>query len=193
MEEQKRRAEADKLAAITELEQRSREFLQEKEEKKRLEAKIEAMQSQLLIGGNKLEDSHAFRCASTTCLDTCCIRHAHVHRTLLAREQRRIRDEYEARLQELERERTSVGQDRAQVAQYQALVVKQRDIMLALTQRLTERDDTVLGLQEEVEAYDSRVKYVVLLYDDAHTWCGCVVCWSVQYACTAAVYTPLTT
>lgn len=81
-------------------------------------------------------------------------------RTLLAREQRRIRDEYEARLQELERERTSVGQDRAQVAQYQALVVKQRDIMLALTQRLTERDDTVLGLQEEVEGYDSRVKYV---------------------------------
>lgn len=64
VEEQKRRAEADKLAAITALEQRSREFLQEKEEKKRLEAKIQAMQSQLLIGGNKLEDSHAFRCAA---------------------------------------------------------------------------------------------------------------------------------
>ena len=34
-EEQKRRAEADKLAAITALEQRSREFMLEKEEKRR--------------------------------------------------------------------------------------------------------------------------------------------------------------
>ncbi len=61
VEEQKRRAEADKLAAITALEQRSREFLREKEEKKQLEAKISAMQSQLLIGGQKLEDTVAFR------------------------------------------------------------------------------------------------------------------------------------
>ena len=43
-EEQKRRAEADKLAALTALEMRSKEFLQEKEEKRALEAKIRAMQ-----------------------------------------------------------------------------------------------------------------------------------------------------
>ncbi len=61
MEEQKRRAEADKLAAITALEQRSREFMREKEEKRRLEARIANMQSQLLIGGNKLEDTPVFR------------------------------------------------------------------------------------------------------------------------------------
>ena len=62
MEEQKRRAEADKLAAITALEQRSREFMREKEEKRRLEARIANMQSQLLIGGSKLEDTPVFRC-----------------------------------------------------------------------------------------------------------------------------------
>ena len=61
MEEQKRRAEADKLAAITALEQRSREFMREKEEKRRLEARIANMQSQLLIGGSKLEDTPVFR------------------------------------------------------------------------------------------------------------------------------------
>lgn len=44
VEEQKRRAEADKLAALTALEKRSREFLREKEEKRALEAKISAMQ-----------------------------------------------------------------------------------------------------------------------------------------------------
>ena len=57
VEEQKRRAEADKLAAITALEQRSREFMREKEEKRRLETRIANMQSQLLIGGSKLEDT----------------------------------------------------------------------------------------------------------------------------------------
>lgn len=55
-------------------------------------------------------------------------------------------------------------QDKAQVVQYQGLVLKQRDIMLTLTQRLTERDDTVLGLQEELEVYDARVKYVVIVF-----------------------------
>ncbi len=64
MEEQKRRAEADKLAAITALEARSREFMREKEEKRRLEARIATMQSQLLIGGSKLEDTPVFRCAA---------------------------------------------------------------------------------------------------------------------------------
>ena len=65
VEEQKRRAEADKLAAITALEQRSREFMREKEEKRRLETRIANMQSQLLIGGSKLEDTPVFRCAPT--------------------------------------------------------------------------------------------------------------------------------
>lgn len=64
VEEQKRRAEADKLAAITALEQRSREFMMEKEAKGRLEARISSMQSQLLIGGAPLEDTPVFRCAS---------------------------------------------------------------------------------------------------------------------------------
>jgi hypothetical protein len=44
VEEQKRRAEADKLAALTALETASAEFMREKEEKKELEAKIAAMQ-----------------------------------------------------------------------------------------------------------------------------------------------------
>ena len=61
VEEQKRRAEADKLAAITALEQRSRDFMAEKEANKRLELKIASMQSQLLTGGAALRDTPAFR------------------------------------------------------------------------------------------------------------------------------------
>lgn len=135
VEEQKRRAEADKLAALTALENASAEFMREKQEKKELEAKIAAMQSQLLIGGNKLEDIPAFR-------------------TLLAREHKRIRGEYEARLRELEAERHMVEEDLAQVDRYKQLLLKQRDIMIALTARLNERDEQIMTLQEELEAYD---------------------------------------
>lgn len=56
IEEQKRRAEADKLAALTALEKRSREFMVEKNAKKELESKIAAMQGQVLVGGEKLEN-----------------------------------------------------------------------------------------------------------------------------------------
>ena len=37
---------------------------------------------------------------------------------------------------------------------YKQLLLKQRDIMIALTTRLNERDDTIIQLQEELEAYD---------------------------------------
>ncbi|GBG86232.1 hypothetical protein CBR_g41137 [Chara braunii] len=135
VEEQKRRAEQDKLAAITELEEKSKEFMNEKLEKQQLEQRITNMQSQLLIGGHKIEDTPAFR-------------------SLLQAEHRRIRTEYETRLAELERERHNVEEDKAQVDRYKQLLLKQRDIMIALTARLNERDEQILVLQEELEAYD---------------------------------------
>lgn len=49
-DEQRRKAEADKLRAITELEMRSKEFLVEKQEKRDLEKRIAELQSQLLGG-----------------------------------------------------------------------------------------------------------------------------------------------
>lgn len=61
LEEEKRRAEQDKAAAITALEERNREFYQEKEEKKRLEEKIRALNSQMLVGGKKIEETPQFR------------------------------------------------------------------------------------------------------------------------------------
>ena len=56
LDEQRRKAEADKMRAITELEARSQEFLKEKREKRDLEQAIEAMQSQMLGGGDTPED-----------------------------------------------------------------------------------------------------------------------------------------
>lgn len=125
LEQQKRRAEEDKMAAITALEARSREYMIEKEEKKKLEEKIKMLNSQLLIGGKKVEDTPQFKSA-------------------LEEKQRIIRQEYEGKLSELERERQQIEEDKAQVDRYKQLLLKQRDIMIALTARLNERDETII-------------------------------------------------
>lgn len=127
LEQQKRRAEEDKMAAITALEARSREFMIEKEEKKKLEEKIKMLNSQLLIGGKKIEDTPQFKSA-------------------LEEKQRIIRQEYEGKLSEIERERQQIEEDKAQVDRYKQLLLKQRDIMIALTARLNERDETIIQL-----------------------------------------------
>ena len=57
LEKERKRAEEDKNAAITALEHRSREYMHEKEQKKLLEQKIAAMDSQMLVGGRKVEDT----------------------------------------------------------------------------------------------------------------------------------------
>ncbi|KAJ1632739.1 P-loop containing nucleoside triphosphate hydrolase protein [Pavlovales sp. CCMP2436] len=45
---------------------------------------------------------------------------------------------------ELEREKASIEEDKLQVVRYKALLVKQRDLMLALTSRLTDRDASLV-------------------------------------------------
>jgi hypothetical protein len=136
VEEQKRRAEQDKLAAITELQCRSQEFMREKQEKRKLEERINSLQSQLLVGGAQMEETPAFRAK-------------------LQQEQRRMRREYESRLKEMEAERSTVEEGNAQVDRYKLVLLKQRDIMIALTARLNERDEQLLALQEELQAYDA--------------------------------------
>ena len=79
LEAEKRRAEEDKAAAINALEVRSKEYMIEREEKKRLEEKIKMMNSQMLVGGKKIEDTPQFRSA-------------------LEEKQRLIRQEYELKL-----------------------------------------------------------------------------------------------
>ena len=141
LDEQRRRAEQDKMAAIRALEKRSLEFMREKQEKKRLESKINSLQGQMLMGGleKNIVATPAFRAA-------------------LKEQRDRIRDEYEKRLSELEMERETIEEEKAQVDRYKQLLLKQRDIMIALTQRLNERDEQIMALQDELDAYDRHQK-----------------------------------
>ena len=153
LDEQRRKAEADKMAAITELERRSRDFLKEKKEKSELEDKINAMQSQML-GNGVADGSSGNGIGKKSAVDQ------KAFDLKLKMEQKLIRDEYEWKIRELEADRQSAEEGRAQVGRYKAVLLKQRDIMIALTARLNERDETIIRMQEELKAYDSEYRRV---------------------------------
>ncbi|OQS03526.1 kinesin [Thraustotheca clavata] len=150
LDEQRRRAEEDKMAAIRALEQRSLEFMLEKEEKKKLEQRIIMLTSQMLMSHqNKQKNAEGGGEFSTEDPQ---------FRLALKEQQERIRKEYECRLADLEKERETIEEEKAQVDRYKQLLLKQRDIMIALTQRLNERDEQIMALQDELDAYDRHQK-----------------------------------
>lgn len=57
-------------------------------------------------------------------------------------------------MSEIEREREQFEEDKQQVEHYKHILHEYRDIMSALTSRLNERDETIIQLQEELDAYD---------------------------------------
>ena len=115
--------------------------MREKQKKKELEERLAQLQGQMIMGGTKdnLQQTTAFRAA-------------------LKEQRDRIRKEYESKLKAIEREREGIEEERAQVDRYKQLLLKQRDIMIALTQRLNERDEQIMALQDELDAYDRHQK-----------------------------------
>jgi hypothetical protein len=146
LDEQRKRAEADKMAAIKALEVRSQEFLMEKEEKRKLEQRIASLMNQMIRG----ERPNAPKQGSA---DGSMEADPEVQ-NMMKEQQDKLRQEYEDKLADLERERESIEEEKAQVDRYKQLLLKQRDIMIALTQRLVERDEQIMALQDELDAYD---------------------------------------
>ena len=61
---------------------------------------------------------------------------------------------------ELERERQQLEDDKVHVERYKHLLLKQRDIMIGLTSRLNERDETIISMQQELAQNESRSKWL---------------------------------
>ena len=68
----------------------------------------------------------------------------------------RVSAEYMARLDELDKERQLIEEDKAQVDRYKHILFQQRDIMIGLTARLNEKEESIQWLQEELDAYDQQ-------------------------------------
>jgi len=156
LDEQRRRAEADKMVAIKALEARSLEFMHEKEEKKRLEQRIAMLMGQMLKGDRSPNASVAP--GSVGPHGEPGAEQAPEIQIQMKEQQDRLRQEYDGKLAEIERERETIEEEKAQVDRYKQLLLKQRDIMIALTQRLVERDEQIMALQDELDAYDRHQK-----------------------------------
>ncbi len=154
LDDQRRRAEADKMAALRELEARSVEFMHEKEEKKKLEARIASLMGQMIRGERSGHGAMPGDGASSLNPDGSA---PELHE-MMKEQQDKLRQEYESKLAGLERERETIEEEKAQVDRYKQLLLKQRDIMIALTQRLVERDEQIMSLQDELDAYDRHHK-----------------------------------
>eukprot|EP00757_Euglenozoa_sp_SAG-D1_P006495 gene6495-42_t len=124
----------EKAAALEALDMQSKEFAEEKKVTSALQHRIGQLEALLIEGGH----------VQTPPTDG--------NPTLA----QRITDDYNSKLDELDKERQVVEEDKAQVDRYKQLLLKQRDIMIALTARLNERDEHILGLQEELDAYDGQ-------------------------------------
>ena len=129
LQEEKEQALQDKNEAIKELEKASRQYLIEREEKLKLEKKIQMMSEQMITGGHKIEETPQFQNALKNQLKL-----------------------YENKILEIEKERQQLEEDKAENKEYKELLLKQRDIMNALTYKLNERDECIAQLQEELES-----------------------------------------
>ena len=94
------------------------------------------MNSQMLIGGtHKMEDTPQFRSA-------------------LEKRQLMLMKEFDQKLQEFDSDRDNIDQDK----KYKTLLFKQRDIMVALTTKLNERDEALIQKQDQLEVYEKIFK-----------------------------------
>jgi len=129
----------DKDLAIRLLEERSKEYEKYEQEHENLTQKLQYLESKLLIGGRKIEETPQFK-------------------VILEEKSKLIQMEYENKLMELDKEKRSVEEEKMLVERYKQLLLKQRDIMIALTSRLNERDETIIALQEDLDTNNKHYK-----------------------------------
>ena len=137
IEMEKIQAEKDKNEALQALEKASLRFLQEREEKRKLEKKIEIMNFQLIPGGQKIkiEDTPEFK-------------------TLLQKHQILLQKDFNEKLSDLEKEKELIQISKEQVDSYNILLHKQRETMDNLTSNLKEKEDNINHLNEIIDSYE---------------------------------------
>ena len=136
LQEEKEQALMDKNNAIKELEKASRQFLIEREEKLKLEKKIQMMSEQMITGGHKkIEETPQFQNALKNQLKL-----------------------YENKIIEIEKQRAQLETDKAESQEFKEILFQQKNIMNELTFKLNERDEKIALMQQEKENFEKNEK-----------------------------------
>eukprot|EP00658_Telonema_sp_P-2_P021573 TRINITY_DN18595_c0_g1_i1.p1 TRINITY_DN18595_c0_g1~~TRINITY_DN18595_c0_g1_i1.p1 ORF type:complete len:824 (-),score=312.43 TRINITY_DN18595_c0_g1_i1:452-2923(-) len=130
LDEERKKAELDRIEAQNVLEERSREYNSEREQKGLLRKQLERLEEEMSLMSNMGQESPS------------------------RRNETQMSHEYQVKMSQIKKDRAAIVEDKAQVDKYKHLLLKQRDVMIALTASLNRRDETITALQEEVDAFD---------------------------------------
>ena len=119
----KNKEEKEKIDAIKAYEQTSRQLLIEREEKQKLENKINLMNLQMIKGGEKIEETPQFKNAI-----------------------QEMEKDFKKRILEIKKEKEQIEDSKNQVEAYNKLLYQQRDIMNSLSSTLNEKEEIINDL-----------------------------------------------
>jgi kinesin family protein 3/17 len=137
IEEMKSKFEKDKKEILKQLEKMSKQYMHEKEEKNKLKKIL--MNAQMVKNSSKIEDTPQFR-------------------VVIEEKEKLLLKELDVKFKEIEKEKQQLEEDKIEIEKYKELLLKQRDIMISLTTKINERDETITQLQDEIEKYETMNK-----------------------------------
>ena len=136
LQEEKEQALMDKNNALQELEIASKKYLIEREEKLKLEKKIQMMSEQMITGGHKkIEETPQFQNALKNQIKL-----------------------YENKIIEIEKQRAQLEEDKLENQEYKEILIQQKNIMNELSYKLNERDEKIAQLQNDLENSEKNEK-----------------------------------
>ena len=136
LQEEKEQALMDKNNALQELEIASRKYIIEREEKLKLEKKIQMMSEQMITGGHKkIEETPQFQNALKNQIKL-----------------------YENKIIEIEKQRAQLEEDKQENQEYKEILLQQKNIMNELSLKLNERDEKIAQLINELENSEKNEK-----------------------------------
>ena len=128
----------DKKNIIKELEETSQLYYKERDEKKKLENKIEIINKDFEIYKNNFNNLEIEKTPQFI--------------SAIEKRQNSLLKEFDNKLQEFQKTNKSINTE--EIERYKQLILKQREMMSTLTKKINERDENILQLQEDNEAYE---------------------------------------
>ena len=139
LQEEKEQALMDKNNALQELEIASRKYIIEREEKLKLEKKIQMMSEQMITGGHKkIEETPQFQNALKNQIKL-----------------------YENKIIEIEKQRAQLEEDKQENQEYKEILIQQKNIMNELSSKLNERDEKIAQLINDLENSEKNEKNLI--------------------------------
>jgi len=134
----------EKNNIMKQLDQTSQMYFKERDEKKKLENKIEILNNNFEQYKNNYKNNIE-------------IEKTPEFISALEKKQNSLLKEFDIKLQEFQRESNKniiVNNNKEEIERYKQLILKEREMMSTLTNKINEREETILQLQEDNEVFE---------------------------------------